>query len=326
MIAEITSRLQWEKFWESYGANALFQSWLWGDVLAARREKMWRLGLFEESTLVGIALVTLVSAKRGRFLHVRHGPILKDGKKIWEVMLNHLRKMATEEHVWFIRVSPLVKDLPSDLGFVPSPIHAMDAEVCWVLDLDASEEELLTNMRKTTRYEIRRAQKLGVTIEKSTNLKDISFFRELYKETSTRHGFVPHTGIEEEFKIFIRQNNALLFLGEYQGHVLAATIILFSGKQAIYHHSASIPSHVPVNYLLQWEAIKEAKKRGMKVYNFWGIAPENKPNHPWAGLTLFKKGFGGREVEYIHSQDLPVSPFYVIPRTLESIRRFVKGY
>jgi lipid II:glycine glycyltransferase (peptidoglycan interpeptide bridge formation enzyme) len=78
--------------------------------------------------------------------------------------------------------------------------------------------------------------------------------------------------------------------------------------------------------VLQWAASRDAKKRGMQVYNFWGIAPENNPNHPWRGITLFKKGFGGRNIEYIHAQDLAVSPLYIIPRTIEMVRRVVKGY
>jgi len=66
---------------------------------------------------------------------------------------------------------------------------------------------------------------------------------------------------------------------------------------------------VPAAYLLQWEAIREVKSRGCKLYNFWGISDERR-NHPWAGLTLFKKGFGGFSKEYLLAQDLPLRPFY----------------
>lgn len=324
---EITSSTQWNTFWESHGKNALFQSWLWSEVLVKRGEKIWRLGFYTGSTLVGIALVTLVAAKRGRFLHVRHGPILADGKG-WRKVTMQLRILAIGERAWFVRISPLLFETTgfSDLGFREAPVHEVDGERCWVLDLDASEDAILVAMRKTTRYEIRRAIKMGVEVVTSKNENDLNHFIELYQSTAKRQGFVPHRGIEEEFGVFVRAGKALLYLGKYQGKLLAAAIILFCGNQAIYHHSASLPTNIPINYLLQWEAIKEAKKRGVKVYNFWGIAPQDKPNHPWRGLTLFKKGFGGREVRYTHSQDLPVSPLYVVPRTIETFRRFVKGY
>jgi lipid II:glycine glycyltransferase (peptidoglycan interpeptide bridge formation enzyme) len=79
---------------------------------------------------------------------------------------------------------------------------------------------------------------------------------------------------------------------------------------------------------LQWEAIKEAKSRGCKTYNFWGIAPEIKnPEdikvslHPWAGLSLFKMGFGGERKEYVKTQDLDVSPKYWLNYIIEVLRK-----
>lgn len=327
--SEITSRQQWEIFWESYGANALFQSWLWGDVLQARKEKIWRLGFFEGSALVGIAIVTLVSARRGRFLHVRHGPIfVKPKSGYWKFFVGRMKDLAKESDTLFIRISPLLPDATtlSDFGFIRAPVHEVDGERCWVLDLDQSEKTLLANMRKTTRYEIRRAQKMGVAVSISKDENDLNHFMKLYQTTTQRQGFVGHTGIREEYEIFFREGQAVLLLGKYQGEITAGALILFSGPQAIYHHGASIRSEAPVSHLIQWEAIREVKKRGMKVYNFWGIAPDDRPNHPWRGHTLFKKGFGGREIRYIHSQDLPVSPLYIIPKTIESVRRIVKGY
>ena len=66
--------------------------------------------------------------------------------------------------------------------------------------------------------------------------------------------------------------------------------------------------------MLQWEIIKEAKRRGCKLYDFWGyIDPKASPKHPWAGPTLFKMGFGGRAYEYVKTQDLPLSKKYWCP-------------
>jgi len=321
---EITSQITWDAFVLKCAPHALFQSWNWGEVEKKLNHKVWRYGWYDGETLVAAAQVQKVSARRGTFLHVRHGPILKDQKiAVWKMVLEDLKKLAGEQHVWFIRISA---QLPPDrekifrtLGFVSAPIHAMDAELCWILDLDRSEDELLQNMRKTTRYEIRRAEKLGVTVD--TGLKD---FFALYTQTSQRHGFVPHSGIREELEVF--GNNAIVLNAVFEGKTIASAIILFWGDQAVYHHGASIQSKIPASYLLQWEAIREAKKRGKKLYNFWGIAPEDKINHPWRGITLFKKGFGGRQMEFMHAADYPISPLYVIPKTIENIRKRLKGY
>lgn len=314
----------WEEFLQRYAPQSLFQSWLWGEVQKKSGETVHRFGLFDQKELVGIAQITVVRAKRGTFLHIRHGPVWKS-QTYWGEFVKLIVPMAKKERAWFVRVSPQIdnsqshRDLFSSVGFTPAAIHEVDAERCWVLDLDKSEDELLMDMRKTTRYEIRQAQKLGVTVVKSSN---INTFFELYDKTSERHNFVQHTGIREEWEVF----EANLYIARYEKKPLASAIILYYGNQAIYHHGASVPTKIPASYLLQWDAIREAKKRGIKLYNFYGIAPENNPNHPWRGITLFKKGFGGREIEYIHAHDLAVSPLYIIPRTIETIRRLSRGY
>ena len=167
-----------------------------------------------------------------------------------------------------------------------------------------------------------------MTIERAQSSKDAKVFSNIYQKTAYKHGFLPHRGIVEEFEIFKKDNLVELFLAKYRGKTAAAALIIFYGDQAVYHHGASNPKYdrLSPSYLLQWEAIKEAKRRGKKVYNFWGVASEDKPNHPWAGLTLFKKGFGGRPESSLHSQDLPLTSKYWFTWSLETLRRITKGY
>ncbi len=332
-LESATNAKDWEKFLLTHRQEALFQSWQWGDVQEKSGHRILRFLLKEEKELVGISQVFVVKARRGPFLHVRHGPVWDTPTLVrWRNFLALMGDVARKEGAWFIRISPLLpntdetKTTFSQLKLVRAPIHEVDAERCWALDLHPSEEELLIGMRKTTRYEIKLAQKSDVTVTKSTDPKDLAHFFKLYEETSRRHGFVGHTAITEEFEVFAKEGRALLLLGHHEKSLIASAIILFRGSEAIYHHGASISSKIPVSYLVQWEAIREAKKRGMKVYNFYGIAPENKPNHPWRGITLFKKGFGGREINYIHAHDFPLSPLYAIPYLIEAVRTVKRGY
>ena len=96
--------------------------------------------------------------------------------------------------------------------------------------------------------------------------------------------------------------------------------------QAVYHHGASDPSKIPAASAIQLAAIREAKKRGCARYNFWGIAPKEKKNHPWSGITAFKYGFGGTPESYVHAHDYPLSPAYAISYIIETVRRIRKGY
>ncbi len=332
-FARIESKDEWETFLLQHAPGALFQSWLWGEVQHALGFSVWRFGFYNIKELVGIVQIVKVNAKRGKFLHIRHGPVfISHEKDTWLNFIKIVRDLAQKEGVWFIRMSPLLEDthahklLFSHLGMIPSAIHAMDGELCWVLDLNKTEDELLQQMRKTTRYEIRRALKLGIQVNRYDNETLMDTFLALYKETSHRHGFVPHGGLREEFRIFARERKAELFLGSFEGKILAGALVLYYGDCAIYHHGASLTSRVPVSYLIQWEAIKRAKERGMKIYNFWGIAPEESLHHPWRGITLFKKGFGGRQISYLHAHDLPLSPLYSASRGIETFRKIMKGY
>ncbi len=338
-IEEISSKKNWENFIKNYSPESIFQSWNWGEVIIRINKKkgienrLWRFGLYEKNNLVGIAQVEKVVAKRGTFLHIRHGPIFIKWKANQTLFLiDYLKKLAKLEKASFIRLSPLlvktnkITDFFRNIGCRDAPIHSLDGELCWILDLDKSEPLLLSEMRKTTRYMIRKAEKLGVRIIKSKDKKDIKDFLELYHITAKRHHFIEHVGIAEEFDVFLKDDQILLFKGYYKQNLISAALMLYYNHQSIYHHSASLEQKIPVSYLLQWEAIKEAKSRKKKLHNFWGIAPQEKPRHPWAGLTLFKKGFGGRTLEYIHAQDLPISYRYVKTYLIETFRKYWKGY
>ena len=205
----------------------------------------------------------------------------------------------------------------------------MHPELTWELDITFPEDVLLEKMRKTTRYLIRQAQNhKDISIISSQDLKDVEKFNNLYQKTFKRHHFVPFSlsYLKNEFSAFQGDDQALILLGKYKEDIIASGIFIFWQGTAFYHQGASSQKYpkIPVSYLLQWEAIKEAKKRGCKTYNFWGIAPENSVNHPWAGLTLFKKGFGGKARQYLNTQDLPLSPRYNLIYLFEKIRSFYR--
>jgi len=332
-IKIITNKKEWEEIVDTFSPMALFQRWDWGEVQKMCGVNIFRFGYYEGTRLLGIACAVVVIAKRGNFLHIRHGPILTTWNvKIFDSVLTHLKKIAQDNSCVCIRISPCVentetyKNMFSSLGGIPAAIHAMDAEYSWVLDLDIPEEQILANMRKTTRYEIRRAAKLGVAVEKTTDPKSLSTFFDLYDKTAKRHGFVEHKSIKEEFSLFAADGKALHIIGKVNNKPIASAIILFVGNEAIYHHGASVASSIPVSYFVQWEAILEAKKRGVEQYNFWGVSPTEDIHHPWYGLTQFKKGFGGNPRSFIHAYDFPLSWNYWLFRGIELVRKQLKGY
>lgn len=335
-IQKIEDKKTWEDFLflSKIDFYPLFQSWNWGEVQKKLGKEILRIGLSDpKAGLIGVSLIIDIKAKRGHYLHLRHGPVLlRFTNSYFDKILNYVKEIAKKRGASFIRISPLIKKdyslLLKQKGFLSAPIHNMDAETCLILDIAKPEEELLKEMRKTHRYLIKKAQNMDIKIIRTQKVSDITPFIDLYKDLSERQHFVPHAGVKEELEIFAKDDEALLFLAQYQQEVISAALILFIGNMAIYHHGASSFEHreIPVSYLLQWEAILEAKRRGKKLYNFWGIVPEDAKNHPWQGLTLFKTGFGGEKREFLHAQDLPLNLWYWKTYLIEYATKLLKGY
>ena len=331
MIKKIEAKKEWEDFVLSQSPNIFLQSWNWGEFHQSLGHKIYRLGLVQDGIIKGVALLIKEEAMRGTYLACPGGPLLVNWRKEnLKQIIDEMIKTGREEKAIFIRVRPSIldnqenKELFQKLGFQSAPMH-MHAETTWQLNLAPSEDELLANMRKTTRYSIRRAARDGVKVIQSKNAKDIEILYQLQMEAVRRHKFVPFSKefMEKQFKAFAQDNQASLFLAEYKKQILSAAMIIYYGDMAVYHYAGTSSKFPKIfsSYLLQWEAIKEAKTRGCKIYNFWGIAPADDPRHRFAGVTIFKRGFGGERVDYLHAQDYTLSPLYRITHWFETIRR-----
>lgn len=359
MIKEINEQSIWQKFFEENNSPSFLQSWEWGEFEKKMGDEILRLGISHSNKLQAIALVIKIRAKRGNFLFIPHGPIFSISNFKFQIsnLLDYLINLAKKEDYSFIRIAPILENrgeyqkIFEDLGFKTAPIY-MHAERVWILPLTKSltklqrpeqvgqyltDEELLSAMRKTTRYLIKKAIRDGVTIEKRTDEAAVDDFYKIYEETAKRENFVPFSKnyVKNEFGAFHKTENAVFLFGkinpltvEQRGapnKYLAAALILFTQSTAFYHQGASIHTKIPVTYLLQWEAIREAKKRGCQFYNFWGILQEGKTPKNWEGLTLFKKGFGGHQIDYLPTQDYIISPKYYFTYVYEKILQWKRG-
>lgn len=337
-VEEITKKGEWESFLakKEIAFFPFFQSWNWGEVQRKLGYNIVRRGIWKGRELVAVYQIIDVLAKRGHLLHLRHGPVLTPfNKTVFNFILQDVKNLAKKRNASFIRISPLIPkqsvgfEMFRKKGFINAPIHNMDAEVCWILDITKSEEELLKGMRKSHRYLIKKGFTINdLIIKKTKDIKDIESFLKLYKSLAHRRHFVPHSGMKEEFRIFGKEDQKVLFLAEFSKKVISGALIAFVGNTAIYRHSASDENYknIPAMHSILWEAILEAKKRGKKFFNFWGIAPTDSKRHPWQGLTLFKTGFGGEKLEFLHSQDLPLNPWYFKTWAIEYLTKIMKGY
>lgn len=358
MIKESRDPHAWDAFLASQTYRPFLQSWTMGEVYRASAQEPIRLVVMDGETIVGLCFAILVPARRGRHLSVPYGPVT-DRMDVLEVLLQRLSELGKEHDCSFLRISPFwpKDDAKSDWlsgKTVKSPLHLL-GEHLWYLPLKKNDvwknereesaqknpDELFPQFRATTRNLIRRAEKDGVTITASKSPEsDIEHFLKLHEETRKRHSFTPYTDrfFTEELMQFSARNEATLYLARYQNEVIAASIHIHAFGETSYHHGASTHrfSKIPASYLLQWTAIQDALKRGDSIYNFWGIAPvtfdsEGKPSmaqkqHPFAGVTLFKTGFGGSLLELLECRDRKLTATYHMTRAFEMLRKWRRGF
>lgn len=335
-IHEINDHYLWEKFIYTHAPHTLFQSWEWGEIEKGNGRKVWRFGIkanSEQQTansngLLLISQIVKVEAKRGTYLHVRHGPILaKWDKRVFHQWQKRIVQLAKKEQAWFIRISPLIDQtydsFMQSFGFREAPIHRLDAEIVSVIDLRQPEGKLFKRMRKTTRNLIRKSERISVTVTDKGSMRE---FQSLHEKTFQRHGFIPNQNIAQEYGHFLPSGRSAVWTARQGGALIASAVIIYYGNQACYRHGASAKSNIPAAYLLQWEIIKDARRRGLAWYNLWGIADVERHSHPWWGLTVFKKGFGGETREYLHARDLPLTPRYWFTFAIEKARRISRRY
>ncbi len=333
-IKPCTDRALWTAFLDEQAPPTFLQSWEWKETNEASNHNVIHLGIFEDEHLVGTALTIFIKARRGSFLLIPHGPILAphiSQTNAWDLLTQEWKRQAQIHKAIFIRVcSPLPATQPNiillqERGFRHAPIH-QHPELAWILDIRPTEEELLKNMRKTTRQSIRKAEEAGVTVRFITDSSGLHDFWKVYQTTVARQHFTAFSRryLETECEAFFKQGRLLIATASLQNQIISAAIITLAHGSAFYHHGASDQSpfpKVPAAHLLQWRVIQELKHRGCHFYNFWGVVPESATEHPWHGLSLFKRGFGGFEEAYLHAQDLPLSPRYWLTWIIETIRR-----
>ncbi len=279
----------------------------------------------------GWCLTIVKNAKRGRYLEVPGGPLI-DWQNSDQVdrAFAVLRETAKRKKCVFVRLRPQLRSSATALaklrrcGCRKAPMH-LHAEHTVLIDLTKSEEELLSEMRRQTRYEVRRAGKLGIVVDFANSQKRFEEFHAAQTATALRQHFVP-----PDLKTLLAEreafgDNARLYVAKTAtGEPIAYGLILIDGAEAEYFEAASTELNykLPGAYALLWQAMRDLKQLGTKRFNLWGIAPPGQKQHRYAGVTTFKTGFGGEVVEFVPAQDLVIKKFrYLITLLIETIRK-----
>jgi len=160
------------------------------------------------------------------------------------------------------------------------------------IDLTKPEKKIFALMKKDARYSIKKAEKEPLQI---IEVLDLEKFHHVWKKSVSWRRYVPSLKTLKRLKKAFGKKAIFLATND-----LAGTIVLISNNSAYYYYAFTSKEGRKkfAQYLLVWEVIKLAKKRGCKIFDFEGIYDERFPIKAWKGFSHFKKSFGGKEIEY----------------------------
>lgn len=225
-----------------------------------------------------------------------------------EPTLKKLRQLCHQEKISFIHLEPYYQTTKTIPGAKPSPISYIEP-FTRIINLQTlnNEAKILNQMKSKGRYNIRLAEKKGITIRQEQNTDN---FYQLLKTTSSRDDFHIHDQNYYQQLLDKLGNRAILLTAFYQNSPIASLILTRSENTMTYYYGASDNQfrELMAPYLLQWEGIKLASKLGLHYYDFLGIKnPHDQKPHPLTGVSQFKSMFGGEVLAFAPAIDLPIA-------------------
>ncbi len=248
------------------------------------------------------SLAWLVETAGGGKVFIRHLPLVIYFSVIkvqrpTDIDFEELNSIAKKHHALFVKIEPDInaKYKIADTKFSSDNWPLLPTKTL-ILNLDLD----IKSSPKDTRYEIRKAESLGVAVGKST---DIELFYKLLQETmKIGHWSVPiHKEVVNLWRSF-QLNRSQILIAINQNKPVGGCLLIWDGDTAHYMYAALTKEgrKLGAAYVVMWEAIKFCQKRGLKSLDLEGIYDDRFPSHTknWQGFTKFKMGWGGRIVEY----------------------------
>lgn len=334
-INNYNNKEKWNQFVVSQQTGSFLQSWEWMEFQKDLGNKVFNIAIEEDNDLIAVCLVIQdkMSLSQTAF-SCPYGPVLADSlsleqkKQALSLIKKEIDKLRTKELLVLFEPKTNDKNVEKflfELDFKQS-VKEIQPKHTLILDLGLSEEDLLKQMHSKTRYNIRLADKKGVEVNESSDKKELQEFFNLLIQTGKRQDFTFNS--INYFEKLLNNNQTKIYLAKFQNKVIAGLFMIYFGNTCTYLYGASADEfkNVMAPHLLQWTAIKNAKQKGFKYYDFWGVAPKEnltKREQGWQGITRFKQGFCKEceRTEYLGTYEFVYKKFMVfIYRIIQKIK------
>ncbi len=306
---------EWDQFLELSRPDIGFmQSAWWADFLATRGWGHFGTVLREGvEVLGGVRVMTYKFAEDQCFYYIPEGPVLPedeaDAEQVFEAVMAFIdnKRRQDPQVVSHLRLEPRWSTWPNFVRGGQERRSWMEPRHTLHIDLSLSETALLAQMKPKGRYNIGVARRHGVSVVEDRSPQGLEDFLDLYGETFDRHGLRGHRDgyFYDLMDTLVDEDRGSIFFAEYQGMRLATAMVVYFGDRATYFYGGSRDTHrrVMAPYLLHFEVMLDAKMRGHRWYDFYGIAPPDKPTDRWANFSTFKRKFGGVELSFVPTLD-----------------------
>jgi peptidoglycan pentaglycine glycine transferase (the first glycine) len=324
---------EWDRFVASHPNGHVLQTSAWGELKAAYGWRAERLALCHGERLLAAAQILYRRLPLGlQIAYVPKGPVVDfTDRALCRALFDALHRRCRADRPPRGARRPILLKVEPDLYLEDGAGES--APCAWAdyglrpgaqtiqprrtirIDLTAGDQTLLQRMKSKTRYNIRLAERKGVTVRDGVD-EDIHAFARLMTITGERDEFGVHTPAyyERAYALLASAGMARLFMAICEGQPVAGLIAFACGHKAWYMYGASGDEHrdrMP-NYALQWAAMRWARERGCRTYDLYGVPDEDeetleahfvgRSDGLW-GVYRFKRGFGGQLVRSVGAYD-----------------------
>ena len=262
-------------------------------------------------------------------LYCPYSPVIYQSADL-DRLFRDLEQQAKKVGAIFSQIEPIGEVTTADLerhGY--QKVKSIQPELTWVLNLCQDPEQILADMASSNRNIYRNYHKKGLEFSETTNLADVDAILQLLHEVAKHNKVRLHQNdyLRKQAEVLLANQAMKCFVVRLEGKIIAGALVYDDDHTRYYAHAAADYEHrrLKPGVVLLAEMIFDARRSGLKWFDFYGITDSLDPNHPWAGFTAFKKGFGGQEKHYLGTWQKVNRPLlYRLYKILQKIKQLFR--
>ncbi len=287
-VCKIKTKEDWDLFLTQNNGSFL-QSTDWGSF-KQNFQKVWQIEARESNQIMGVCQIFEEKTPFGKYLYIPFGPCFKSSDAR-ETIIKKVKEIAQEEGLSFIKIEPTLGVKEGVKSF-----KRVQPQKTLLVNINRDSHELLSSFSSSTRKNIALSKKKGVEIVEE---RDSDRLFNLLEKTKKRQNF--NTYSKEYFSLLVKNTNSSVCCAIYKKEVISANIVYYFGSRATCLSSANDYNmrNLKGANLLRFRSFEIARDKGLKEFDQWGIDEVKYP-----GVSNFKKGFGGKEINYPETRDI----------------------